>query len=143
MLVMDMKSIDQRPVIIGSGLAGLITALHLAPQPVVLLTKARLGGETSSALAQGGIAAAVGPDDAPALHIADTLAAGDGLCERAAVERIVRAGPTAIEDLARYGVNFDRDAQGALRLGLEAAHSRKRIVHAGGDATGRELIRAL
>ena len=140
---MDMKSIDQRPVIIGSGLAGLITALHCAPEPVVLLSKARLGAETSSILAQGGVAAAVGPDDDPALQIADTLAAGDGLCDPASVERIVRAGPEAIDDLIRFGVNFDRNADGSFRLGLEAAHSRKRIVHAGGDATGREIIRAL
>ncbi|MGA3302915.1 MAG: L-aspartate oxidase [Methylovirgula sp.] len=140
---MDMKSIDQRPVIIGSGLAGLITALHCAPEPVVLLSKARLGAETSSILAQGGVAAAVGPDDDPALQIADTLVAGDGLCDRAAVERIVRAGPAAIDDLVHLGVNFDRNADGSFRLGLEAAHSRKRIVHAGGDATGREIIRAL
>ncbi len=140
---MDTKSIDQRPLVIGSGLAGLMTALHLAPEPVVLLSKTPLGIETSSVLAQGGIAAAVGPDDDPALQIADTLAAGDGLCDRAAVERIISAGPAAIEDLARHGVNFDRDAHGKLLLGLEAAHSRKRIVHAGGDASGREIIRAL
>lgn len=140
---MDIQSIGERPLIIGGGLAGLMTALSMAPEPVVLLSKTPLGVETSSALAQGGIAAAVGPDDDPALQIADTLAAGDGLCDHAAVERIVRAGPAAIEALARYGVNFDRDAKGRLLLGLEAAHSRKRIVHAGGDASGREIIRAL
>ena len=140
---MDIKSIDGRPLVIGGGLAGLMTALHLAPEPVVLLSKTPLGIETSSALAQGGIAAAVGVDDDPALQIADTLAAGDGLCDATAVTRIVSAGPAAIEDLTRYGVRFDRDAAGKLRLGLEAAHSRKRIVHAGGDASGREIIRAL
>ncbi len=142
-MIMDIKSIDQRPLIIGGGLAGLMTALHLAPEPVVLLNKTPLGVETSSALAQGGIAAAVGPDDDPALQIADTLAAGDGLCDEIAVERIIRSGPAAIEDLTRYGVRFDRGADGKLLLGLEAAHSRKRIVHAGGDASGREIIRAL
>ena len=140
---MDIQSIGGRPLIIGGGLAGLMTALQMAPEPVVLLSKTPLGIETSSALAQGGIAAAVGPDDNPELQIADTLAAGDGLCDRAAVERIIRGGPAAIEDLTRYGVRFDRDAQGTLLLGLEAAHSRKRIVHAGGDASGREIVRAL
>ncbi|HEY5226376.1 MAG TPA: L-aspartate oxidase [Methylovirgula sp.] len=142
-MTMDIRNIDSRPLIIGGGLAGLMTALQLAPQPVVLLSKSRLGGETSSILAQGGIAAAVGPDDDPDLHIADTLAAGDGLCDVAAVERIIRSGPAAIEDLARFGVHFDRDGNGALLLGLEAAHSRHRIIHAGGDASGREIIRAL
>lgn len=140
---MDINNIDSRPLIIGGGLAGLMTALHMAPEPVVLLSKTPLGVETSSALAQGGIAAAVGPDDDPSLQIADTLAAGDGLCDEAAVRRIVGCGPAAIEDLARYGVRFDRGADGTLLLGLEAAHSRKRIVHAGGDASGREIMRAL
>ncbi len=142
-MTMDILDIDACPLIIGGGLAGLMTALQLAPAPVVLLSKARLGGETSSVLAQGGIAAAVGPHDDPALQIADTLAAGDGICDTAAVERIVRSGPTAIENLARLGVRFDRDENGALLLGLEAAHSRNRIVHAGGDASGREIVRAL
>jgi L-aspartate oxidase len=142
-MTMDINSIDARPLVIGGGLAGLMTALHLAPEPVVLLSKTPLGIETSSALAQGGIAAAVGPDDDPSLQITDTLAAGDGLCDATAVERIIRSGPAAIEDLVRYGVNFDRDANGKFVLGLEAAHSRNRIVHAGGDASGREIIRAL
>ena len=140
---MDIQSIDGRPLVIGGGLAGLMTALHLAPEPVVLLSKTRLGIETSSALAQGGIAAAVGIDDDPALQIADTLAAGDGLCDETAVTRIISAGPAAIEDLIRYGVRFDRGADGELLLGLEAAHSRKRIVHPGCYASGREIMRAL
>jgi L-aspartate oxidase len=140
---MDIQSIGERPLIIGGGLAGLMTALSMAPEPVVLLSKTPLGIETSSALAQGGIAAAVGPDDSPALQMADTHAAGDGLCDPAAVTRIIGAGPATIDDLARYGVRFDRDANGKLLLGLEAAHSRKRIVHAGGDASGREIMRAL
>ncbi len=142
-MIMDINSIDARPLIIGGGLAGLMTALHLAPEPVVLLSKTPLGVETSSALAQGGIAAAVGPDDDPALQIEDTLAAGDGLCDEIAVARIIRSGPAAIEDLTRHGVRFDRGADGKLLLGLEAAHSRKRIVHAGGDASGHEIMRAL
>jgi L-aspartate oxidase len=140
---MDIHDLDGRPLIIGSGVAGLMTALQLAPEPCVLLSRAPIGAETSTILAQGGIAASVGPDDDPDLHIADTLAAGDGFCVAHVVEAIIRAAPSAIADLERFGVQFDRGPDGALLLGLEAAHRRKRIVHAGGDATGREIIRAL
>ena len=132
-----------QPVIAGSGLAGLITALRLSPRPVVLLSAAPLATETSSGWAQGGIAAALGPDDAPALQIADTLAAGDRLCEPEAVRRIVEAGPEAIAALSAFGACFDRAADGTLALGLEAAHRRRRIVHARGDGTGAEVMRAL
>jgi L-aspartate oxidase len=131
------------PVIIGGGLAGLMTALALAPLPVLLVTKAPLGLEASSALAQGGIAASLGADDNMSLHLADTLAAGDGLCDQSIASAILAAAPAAIEQLVRHGVTFDRDAGGNIVLGLEAAHSRRRIVHAGGDATGRDIIRAL
>ncbi len=140
---MDIHDLGGRPVIVGGGAAGLMAALSLAPSPCVLLSKAPLGAETSSILAQGGIAASVGPDDDPKFHIADTLAAGDGLCVARVVERIISAAPQAIESLGRFGVRFDRAPDGALLLGLEAAHRRKRIVHAGGDATGREITRAL
>lgn len=125
------------PVIIGGGLAGLMTALHVAPQPVRLLSQAPIGEEAASAWAQGGLAAAIGADDSPALHIADTLAAGDGLCDPAAVRRIIEAGPALIEELRRLGARFDAG------LGLEAGHSRHRIVHAQGDASGREILRAV
>lgn len=134
---------DGAAVIIGGGLAGLMTALALAPQPVVLVTKAPLGFEASSALAQGGIAASLGADDNTSLHLADTLAAGDGLCDQAVASAILAAAPAAIEQLMRLGVTFDRDADNNILLGLEAAHSRRRIVHAGDDATGRDIIRAL
>jgi len=137
------RDLGGRPVIIGGGIAGLMTALHLAPEPVVLISKAPLGAQTSSMLAQGGIAASLCFDDSPDLHLADTLAAGDGLCDEATARRVVEAAPQAIEHLARLGVAFDQALDGTLLLGLEAAHSRRRIVHAGGDATGRELIRAL
>ncbi|GAA4111746.1 L-aspartate oxidase [Aminobacter aganoensis] len=131
------------PVIIGGGLAGLMTALEMAPEPVVLLSAAPLGCEASSALAQGGLAASIGGDDSPALHLADTLAAGDGLCDEAVARRIIEAAPAAIERLEHFGVAFDRARDGAPQLGLEAAHSRRRIVHAAGAATGSELMRAL
>lgn len=134
---------DGAPVIIGGGRAGLTTALALAPQPVVLLTKAPLGFEASSVLAQGGIAAGIGADDDASLHLADTLAAGAGLCDEAVAAAITAEAPAAIGQLAQFGVAFDRDTDGKIVLGLEAAHSRRRIVHAGGDATGRDVIRAL
>ncbi|TPI56062.1 L-aspartate oxidase [Mesorhizobium sp. B3-1-3] len=139
----DIHHLAGRPVIIGGGIAGLMTALHLAPEPVLLLSRSPLGAEASSAWAQGGLAASLGDDDDPALHLSDTLAAGDGLCDAEAARRILYAAPAAIEDLARLGARFDRTAEGTLRLGLEAAHSRRRIVHAGGDGSGREVMRAL
>jgi L-aspartate oxidase len=131
------------PVIVGAGVAGLMTALELAPRPVAVLSKAPLGAEGSTLWAQGGVAAALGPDDSPALHAADTIAAGDGLCDVAIVDRFARAAPGAIEKLARLGVRFDRKRDGGFALGLEAAHSRSRIAHVGGDGAGRELMRAL
>jgi len=139
----DLEALAGRPVIIGAGIAGLMTALRLAPEPVVLLSKAPLGADCSSAWAQGGLAASLGEDDDPSLHLADTLAAGDGLCDRDIARSITRAAPAAIDALRRLGVGFDRRGDGALALGLEAAHSRRRIVHAAGDGTGREIVRAL
>jgi L-aspartate oxidase len=130
-------------VIIGGGLAGLTAALSLAPEPVILLSKAPLGSEASSVLAQGGIAASVGPDDDLSRHLADTLDAGDGLCDEPIARAILAAAPQAINDLDRRGVPFDCDGDGRLILGLEAAHSRHRIVHAGGDSSGREIMRIL
>lgn len=130
-------------VVVGSGLAGLVTALTLAPQPVVLVTRAGLGEQTSSAWAQGGIAAAIGPEDTAELHLSDTLAAGDGLCDVAVAAKILSQAPAVITMLERFGVRFDRGADGALTLGLEAAHSRNRIVHAGGDGSGAAILRAL
>ena len=139
----EISALNNRPVIIGGGAAGLMTALQMAPEPVLLLSKAPLGAEASSLWAQGGLAAAMGGDDGPALHLADTLAAGAGLCDESVASRIVHAAPAAVEHLARLGVAFDRRPDGGWRLGLEAAHGRNRIVHATGDGTGREIMRAL
>lgn len=133
-----------QPVIIGAGLAGLACALSLAPQPVIVVTKTALGDGCSSVWAQGGIAAALGADDSAALHIADTLAAGDGLCVPEAVERIITAAPQAIAALEAWGVRFDRDGEGRYCGSLEAAHSRRRVLHAGGgDTAGRSIMAAL
>ncbi|AGS24568.1 L-aspartate oxidase [Rhizobium etli] len=132
-----------RVAIVGSGIAGLMTALTLAPQPVVLISRACLGAESSSAWAQGGIAASLGLDDSIDLHVADTLAAGDGLCDTEAVTSILSEARTAIAVLERFGVHFDRKSDGALALGLEAAHCRRRIAHVEGDGSGAAIVRAL
>lgn len=132
-----------RIVIVGGGVAGLATALKLAPMPVTVLVKAPLGTEASTPWAQGGIAAALGEDDSPRLHAVDTLAAAAGIGDAHITSRVTGEAAACIEDLLRYGVPFDRDEPGRLALGLEAAHSRRRIAHAGGDATGREVIDTL
>ena len=129
--------------IIGGGLAGLMAALAAAPAPVRLLNPAKLGDGAARAWSQGGLAAAISKDDSPALHIADTMAAGAGLCDKAAVRRIIEAGPALVDFLLRSGVRFDRDAAQNLARGLEAAHQRARILHANGDQTGAEIMRAL
>ena len=131
------------PIIVGGGLAGLMTALRLAPEKVILLAKTPLTEGAASAWAQGGIAAALGQDDEPALHAADTLASGDGLVDPAIAARIAAAAPAAVAELERYGVVFDRDAEGRLALGLEAAHGRRRIAHVTGDGTGAAIMRAI
>jgi L-aspartate oxidase len=129
-------------IIVGGGIAGLRAALSLAPVGrVLILTKAD-ATESNTGYAQGGIAAALGPDDGPALHLADTMRAGDGLCDESAVRVLVEEGPRYVRELISWGASFDRDANGDLALGLEAAHSVRRILHTG-DATGRTIGRAM
>jgi L-aspartate oxidase len=140
---MDLHRFGGHPVIIGGGIAGLICALRLAPEPVTILSEAPLGAQASSTLAQGGLAASLGADDDADRHLADTLAAGDGLCDPAVARRIIEAAPAAVERLAGLGVRFDLGADGAPSLGHEAAHSRRRIIHAAGDGTGWEIMRVL
>lgn len=130
-------------LIIGAGVAGLYTALKLAPRPVTVITARPLGTEASSAWAQGGMAAAIGDNDSPNLHFADTMEAGAGLVDPDAARVLVEGGAEAVDDLARLGVSFDRDADGNYVLGREAAHCRHRIVHATGDQAGAEIMRAL
>jgi L-aspartate oxidase len=131
------------PVIIGAGLAGLTVALALAPRPVILIARATTGEGTSSILAQGGIAVAAGPDDRPERHADDTIKAGAGLCDPAVVRAITADGPGALDQLLAWGVPFDRDANGHLTFSLEGAHSRRRVAHVGGDATGAGITRTL
>ena len=129
-------------LIIGSGIAGLRAALALAPVGrVLVLTKAN-PTESNTGYAQGGIAAAMGADDSGELHAADTIRAGDGLCDEAAVRVLVEDGPRYVEELVEWGTRFDREADGRLALGREAAHTVRRVLHAG-DATGREIGRVL
>ncbi|WP_170566083.1 L-aspartate oxidase [Ruegeria atlantica] len=138
-----LEELHGQTAIVGSGIAGLMAALELAPQPVVLITREGLGQECSSAWAQGGIAAALGADDSPAQHLADTLRAGDSLCDETIASGILSEAHEAIAVLERYGVRFDRTVDGVFSFGREAAHSRRRILHFGGDRTGSEITSAL
>ena len=133
-----------RPVIIGTGIAGLWTAWRLASEgrKAVVLTKETLA-DSASAWAQGGIAVALGPGDSPSQHAADTMAASDGLADPEAVRILTSEGPGRIYELLALGARFDRGPDGRLRFGLEAAHTRPRIIHAGGDRTGAALINCL
>ncbi|QOZ80326.1 L-aspartate oxidase [Bradyrhizobium sp. CCBAU 53351] len=130
-------------VIVGGGLAGLFCALKLAPRPVTLISAAPLGQGASSAWAQGGIAAAVAEGDTPEAHAADTIAVGGGLVDAAVALGIAREAAPRIHDLLTYGVPFDRDLEGRLAVGREAAHSARRIVHVRGDGAGAAIIAAL
>ena len=130
-------------LIVGAGLAGLFTALKLAPQPVTVLAAAPLGDGASSAWAQGGIAASVDLGDTPESHTADTVVAGAGIVDEAVMLGIARQAGDRIEDLLRLGVPFDRDLEGKLSLGREAAHSHRRIVRVRGDRAGRAIMEAL
>jgi L-aspartate oxidase len=131
-------------VVVGSGVAGLTAALHLreAGLHVTVVTKVNID-DGSTRWAQGGIAAVLDPLDTPEAHAKDTLVAGVGLCDPAAVDVLVREGPARVRELIRWGAAFDRHADGSLMLTREGGHRANRIVHAGGDATGAEVQRAL
>ena len=130
-------------IILGGGIAGLFTALKLAPFPALILTDLPPGFSGSSIWAQGGIAAALGSEDSPDLHSADTLAAGAGLGDSEVAAFVAREAPDRIDDLVSCGVPFDRDQNGRLALAREAAHSRARVVHVSGDRAGAEIMRTL
>ncbi len=129
---------------VGSGIAGLTAALRLRDRvdKVLVVTKDVLSAG-STQWAQGGIAAALGPGDTPAQHERDTLVAGAGACDRDAVRALVTEGPEAVRELIALGARFDQSAEGVLSLTREGGHHRDRIAHAGGDATGAEIQRAL
>jgi L-aspartate oxidase len=129
-------------LVIGAGVAGLRAAIALAPAGSVLVVAKESLRESSSEYAQGGIAVALSDDDEVELHEQDTLYAGDGLCDRAAVRTLVEEGPAAIQELIEWGAEFDREG-GHLAFTREGAHSRNRILHAHGDSTGREIARTL
>lgn len=131
-------------VVVGSGIAGLTTAIraHSAGLRVILVTKSVVDAG-STKWAQGGIAAALDPEDSAEEHFADTIVAGAGLCNEEAVRTLVTEGPAAVHGLISLGAQFDVDASGALALTREGGHHRDRIIHAGGDATGAEISRAL
>lgn len=137
-------SIAADVVVVGSGVAGLTAALRCeaAGLSTVVVTKARLD-DGSTRWAQGGIAAALGEGDTPEQHLDDTLVAGAGLCDEEAVRLLVTEGPDAVRRLIETGARFDESTEGGLELTREGGHHRRRIAHAGGDATGAEISRAL
>ncbi|MFF7488853.1 L-aspartate oxidase [Streptomyces luteogriseus] len=137
-------SIAADVVVVGSGVAGLTAALRCeaAGLRTVVVTKARLD-DGSTRWAQGGIAAALGEGDTPEQHLEDTLVAGAGVCDEDAVRLLVTEGPDAVRRLIETGARFDESSEGELALTREGGHHRRRIAHAGGDATGAEISRAL
>ncbi|MEV0963942.1 L-aspartate oxidase [Streptomyces sp. NPDC049910] len=137
-------AIDADVVVVGSGVAGLTTALRCSAGGLrtVVVTKALLD-DGSTRWAQGGIAAALGEGDTPEQHLEDTLVAGAGLCDEEAVRALVTEGPDAVRRLIATGARFDTDGTGGIALTREGGHHRRRIAHAGGDATGAEISRAL
>ena len=130
-------------VIVGGGLAGLFCALKLSPRPVTVISAAALGQGASTAWAQGGIAAAVAEGDSAEAHAADTIAVGAGLVDETVALGLAREAGARIHDLLHYGVPFDRDLEGKLAVGREAAHSARRIVRVRGDMAGQAIISAL
>ena len=137
------ERIRTRFLVVGSGVAGLHTAWRASEHGDVMLLTKRSLFDSATAYAQGGIAAALGAGDSPALHRQDTLAAGAALCDAAAVQVLVEEGPARVRELQTAGADFDLDPKGRLSLGREAAHSKNRIVHAHGDQTGAEVARTL
>jgi len=130
-------------LIVGAGLAGLFLALKLAPRRCTVIALAPLGQAAASAWAQGGLAAALSPEDEPSLHASDTVAAGAGIVDPVVARLIAEDGPDRVRDLLELGVPFDRTAEGDLALSLEAAHSRARVARVSGDLAGKAIMEAL
>jgi L-aspartate oxidase len=130
-------------IVVGAGLAGLFTALKLAPRPVTVVSAARFGEGASSLWAQAGIAAALAEGDSPEDHAADTITAGAGIVDEKIALLLAREARERVEDLLRYGVPFDKDLEGHLTFSREAAHGKSRILHVKGDTAGRAIMHAL
>ncbi|MBW7477424.1 L-aspartate oxidase [Paenibacillus oenotherae] len=138
----DLPVIDKDVIVIGAGIAGLFTAIKASKTNEVLMITKKSLLDSNTRYAQGGIAAVISEDDSPAYHRQDTLIAGAGLCADEAVELLVHEGPKGVDDLVRMGTQFDQE-NGEFALTKEGAHSQRRILHANGDATGFEIVRAL
>jgi L-aspartate oxidase len=141
---LPLEPLESQVAVIGAGAAGLYTAICAARlgAQVALISATPLAG-SSTYWAQGGLAAAIGPGDSPDWHLADTVAAGRGAVRGSAARALCEEAPAAVDDLATLGMSFDRDGHGKLALGLEGGHSVRRVVHAGGAATGQRLIEHL
>ncbi|GAA6210856.1 L-aspartate oxidase [Hyphomicrobiales bacterium 4NK60-0047b] len=136
-------NLQHEVIIVGAGLAGLFTALKLAPLPVTIIAAKSLGRGTSSHWAQGGIAAAIGEGDKPETHAEDTINVGAGLVDKNIAHLVTKEANGRIEDLLQFGVPFDKDLEGKLQLSKEAAHSTRRIVRVEGDRAGAAIMAAL
>lgn len=137
-----MPSVDTDVIVIGSGIAGMYTAIQSSQHQRVIMISKKTLHDSNTFYAQGGIAAVMSDEDSPVFHRQDTLIAGAGLCDHEAVEVLVNEGPDGVRELIRLGTEFDRE-NGEYALTQEGAHSQRRILHANGDATGAEIIRAL
>lgn len=141
--IAELPRVETDVIVIGSGIAGLYTALKASEtQRVTMIAKKSLL-ESNTRYAQGGIAAVISDEDSPLYHRQDTLIAGAGLCATDAVDVLVHEGPEGVQELIRFGTQFDREDGGDYALTMEGAHSQRRILHAQGDATGAEIVRAL
>lgn len=140
--LVDMPRVETDVIVIGSGIAGLYTAIQASRQQRVMLISKKSLFESNTRYAQGGIAAVIAEDDSPEYHLQDTLIAGAGLCVEEAVQALVHEGPEGVRQLMEMGAEFDQ-INGELALTMEGAHSHRRILHAHGDATGYEIVRAL
>ncbi|MFT3995856.1 MAG: L-aspartate oxidase [Asticcacaulis sp.] len=135
--------IHNGPLIIGAGLAGLSVALNTAPEPTLVLAPVELGAACSSAWAQGGIAAALSPQDSPEAHAQDTLVAGAGINDRTATQVLTEMGPGVVRHLNAIGAPFDHNADGSFVLNREAAHGLARVARVGGDLAGKKILEAV
>lgn len=138
----SLPEIETDVIVIGAGIAGLYTALNSSKTGRVLMITKKSLFDSNTRYAQGGIAAVISDEDSPEFHFQDTLVAGAGLCDEEAVDVLVHEGPEGVNALVRYGTHFDEE-DGRYALTKEGAHSQRRILHANGDATGYEIVRAL